>query len=96
MDPKTYTCPLLLMQMNCECVAMHMHNCRGLSTWIAQVSVREHYLEAEAMLLSFSGFRGTGGGAVEGTAAASSRAELAALPKHFHLAICALWVKNKK
>lgn len=51
------------------------------------------YLETQALFFVFFDFRGAGGGAVQGTAAASCRAELAAFPKHLHLAIGALWNK---
>lgn len=55
-----------------------------------------HYLEAQALLLGFLGFGGAGRGAVQGTAAASCRTELAAFSEHLHLALSALWGKNKK
>lgn len=48
-------------------------------------------LEADAWLLRFLGLRGAGGGAVQRTAAASSRTELAAFPEHLPLALGALW-----
>lgn len=53
------------------------------------------YLEAEALLLSFLGFGGAGGGAVQGTATASCRTELAAFPEHLRLALSALWGNTK-
>lgn len=50
-----------------------------------------HHLEAHALLLGFLGFgRAGGGGAVQGTATASCRTELAAFPEHLHLALGAL------
>ena len=49
------------------------------------------YLEADALLLSLLGFRGAGGGAVQGAAAASCRTELAAFPEHLRLGLSALW-----
>lgn len=54
------------------------------------------YLEAQARLLGFLGFRGAGGGAVQGTAAASCRTELATFPEHLHLTLSALQDENKK
>ncbi len=54
------------------------------------------YLESQARLLGVLCFGGAGGGAVQGTAAASSRPELAAFSKHLPLALSALWSKNKK
>lgn len=54
------------------------------------------YLEAQALLLGFLGFQGAGGGAVQGTAAASCRTELAAFPEHLHLTLSALRDENKK
>lgn len=53
------------------------------------------YLEAQALLLGFLGFGGAGGGAVQGTAAASCRTELAAFPEHLHLGLSALWGENR-
>lgn len=55
------------------------------------------YLEADTRLLSggFPRVRGAGGGAVQGTAAATCGTELAAFSKHLHLALCALWGQNK-
>lgn len=49
------------------------------------------YLEAQALLLGFLGFGGAGGRAVQGTAAASRRMELAAFAKHLHVGLSALW-----
>lgn len=53
------------------------------------------YLEAQALLLGFLGFGGAGGRAVQGTAAASRRTELAAFSKHLHLGLSALWGENR-
>lgn len=47
-------------------------------------------LEAQTLLLGFLNFRGARGRAVQGTAAAPGGAELAAFPKHFHLAFSVL------
>lgn len=54
------------------------------------------YLEAQARLLGFLWFGGAGGGAVQGTTAASCRTELAAFPEHLPLALSALWGKKQK
>lgn len=56
-----------------ECVGMHVHDCQKVNTSCMDVSVYVCYLEAEALLLGFLGFGGAGGGAVQGTAAASCR-----------------------
>lgn len=55
-------------------------------------------LEAQALLLGFFDFRGARGGAVQRTATAPGGAELAAFPKHFHLALRVLQdkIKNAK
>lgn len=52
-------------------------------------------LEAQTLLLGVFDFRGARGGAVQRAAAAPGGAELAAFPKHFHLALRVLRDKTK-
>lgn len=98
MDLEVYTCSVYVSVLckqftclcSCECMGMHINNCKGILKLCTQVGDK-CYLEADALLLSFLGFRGAGGGAVQGAAAASSRTELAAFPEHLRLALGALW-----
>lgn len=84
------------------CVYLHMllKNALVFIYRSAEVSTCEYcklkksYLETRTLLLAFLGFRGAGGGAVQGTAAASCRTELAAFLEHLHLALSALLDKK--
>lgn len=90
--------------MLCVDLLTHLHicECKGLYAYMQRCvyanpacKSQTCYLETHALLLGFLCFGGAGGGAVQGTAAASCRTELAAFPKHLHLALSALWGKNK-